>query len=95
MTQEWQREMARAVGTGMLREIVGENRKAPGDRGRSPIVHEAVEPRPNVAVHVPIPKDPPGYSIISKMIDAQDRQDFADRLIEAAKRRAALQQRSE
>jgi hypothetical protein len=93
MTQipEWQRDMARAVGTGMLREIVAEQRVAPGDRGRSPIVHEPVERPPARAVVTPLPKDPPGYRIIEAMMDVQDARDRADRLIEAARRRAALQ----
>jgi hypothetical protein len=88
---EWQRDMSRAVGTGMLREIVAEQRVAPGERGRSPIVHEAGEARPNRAVVTLLPKDPPGYRNIEAMMDAQDARDRADRLIEAARRRAALQ----
>ena len=85
---EWVKDMARAVGTGMIREIVADNRAG----GRSPRPEEA---RPNVAVTVPFAKDPPGYDVITKLLDAQDARDRADRLIEAAKRRAALQQRSE
>jgi hypothetical protein len=87
---EWQRDMARAVGTGKLREIVAENRVSPQARGRSPIVHEAGEARPNPAVVTPYAKDPPGWNVIQQLMDAQDAQDRADRLIEAAKRRAAL-----
>jgi hypothetical protein len=90
MTQipEWQRDMARAVGTGMIREIVADQRVSPGSLGRSPIVPE--EARPNRAVTVPFAKDPPGWEIVSRMMDRQDEMDRQDRILAAAKRLAAL-----
>jgi hypothetical protein len=87
---EWQRNMSRAVPTGMLREIVAENRVAPGARGRSPIVHEAGEARPNRAVVTPYAKDPPGWEIVSRMMDRQDEVDRQDRILAAAKRLAEM-----
>jgi hypothetical protein len=87
---EWQRDMARAVPGSMIREIVAENRVSPQARGRSPLVHEDGEARPNVAVSVPYPTSPPGYDHISRMMDEQDRLDRQDRIIAASRRRAAL-----
>ena len=88
---EWQREAARAVPTSLVRQVVEDFKVSPQSRGRSPLVQERDEARPAQAARVvPLPKDPPGYEIISRMLDAQDQRDRADRLIEAAKRRAAL-----
>jgi hypothetical protein len=89
--KRWEREAAAAVPTSVVRDLVADFRVAPGDRGRSPIAHEAGEARPSAAVRVPHPEDPPGWGIIARMMDHQDAQDRADRLIAAAKRRAALQ----
>jgi hypothetical protein len=87
----WQKEAAAAVPTSVVRQLVADFSVSPQSRGRSPIVREAGEPRPAQAARVvPLPKDPPGYEIISRLLDAQDQRDRADRLIEAAKRRAAL-----
>lgn len=86
---EWQREAARAVPTSVIKEIVAENRGAPGDRGRSPIVHEG-KARPNAAVTVPYAKDPPGYRYIDAMLSSQDQADRQDRILEAARRLAAM-----
>jgi hypothetical protein len=84
---EWVNDMARAVPSGMIQEIVRENRVAPGDRGRSPIAHEAVERQPaQPARVVPYPSSPPGYRYIDAMLNVQDEADRQDRVLAAAKR---------
>jgi hypothetical protein len=87
---EWQRDAARAVPTSVVKDIVADFGVSPQSRGRSPIVHEPVEPRPNRAVVTPFAAHPPGWEIVSRMMDHQDAQDRADRIIAAAKRRAVL-----
>ena len=76
--------------TSVVRDLVADFRVSPQSRGRSPIVHEPAEARPNVAVRVPYAKDPPGYDVISRMMDRQDEIDRQDRILEAAKRLAAM-----
>jgi hypothetical protein len=83
----WQKEAAAAVPTSVVRQLVADFSVSPQSRGRSPIVREAVEARPAQAARVvPLPKDPPGYDVITKLLDHQDEIDRQDRILAAARR---------
>ena len=89
----FERDAAAAVPTSLVKAIVADQRVSPADAKRGMIGAEPTGPDrrgPDGGGFRPFAKDPPGWNVIAGMMDAQDAQDRADRLIEAARRRAAL-----
>ena len=86
--------MQQACPDATMRSIVSDNRAPQGPHSVLPSTAQDV-PR-GVAgsgsgwAHVPELSNPPGTNWADKLMDAQDRRDLEDRLVEEAKRLAAL-----